>query len=128
MPTFVHTLQTAGSRIYAADQQESFFLMKYQKTENQFHVYADTLNGRHVTAALWLDYDTLAGADKFGNIFVSRLPEEVSEEIESDPTGGKFVSQTPTLNGATHKMEDVINFHVGDVITAMSRATLLEGG
>lgn len=34
-----------------------------------------------------LDYDTVAGADKFGNIFVSRLPAQVSDEVEEDPTG-----------------------------------------
>ena len=36
---------------------------------------------RHITAALHLDYDTVAGADRFGNVFVSRLPPEVSAQV-----------------------------------------------
>ena len=41
-------------------------------------MFADDIVPRHVTTALHLDYDTVAGADRFGNVFVSRLPPEIS--------------------------------------------------
>ena len=43
-------------------------------------------------------------ADKFGNIAVSRLPAQVSDEIEEDPTGSKFKVDQGYLNGAAHKV------------------------
>lgn len=39
-----------------------------------------------MTKTCLLDYDTIAGADKFGNIFVLRVPPDVSDDIDN-PTG-----------------------------------------
>lgn len=36
---------------------------------------------RYATCSLNLDYDTMCGADKFGNVFITRLPEEVSGQV-----------------------------------------------
>ena len=49
-------------------------------------------------------------------------------QVEDDPTGGKFASASGLLNGAANKLEDVINFHVGDSITALQRSALQPGG
>lgn len=68
------------------------------------YIYADDILPRYVTAALPLDYDTMAGADKFGNLYVTRLPPEVSSQVEDDPTGGKLVGVTGVLNGAPNKV------------------------
>eukprot|EP00951_Prasinocladus_malaysianus_P048277 scaffold656609_cov90-Prasinocladus_malaysianus.AAC.1 len=67
------------------------------------YIYADDILPRAVTAALNLDYDTMAGADKFGNLYLTRLPAEISSRIEDDPTGGKLVGVTGILNGAPNK-------------------------
>ena len=40
-----------------------------------------------MTASATLDFDTVAGGDKYGNVFVLRLPKDISEEIEQDATG-----------------------------------------
>ena len=40
--------------------------MKYKKSENQMYIFADDTNPRWVTASEMLDYDTVAGGDKFG--------------------------------------------------------------
>lgn len=61
--------------------QESFFLVKYKRGENVFYCCGDEAEPRHVTAGLVLDYDTIAGADKFGNAFVLRLPTDVSSQV-----------------------------------------------
>jgi splicing factor 3B subunit 3 len=52
----------------------------------------------------------------------------VSVQVEEDPTGGKFARASTFLNAASHKLEDVVNFHVGDVVTSLQRAVLQPGG
>jgi splicing factor 3B subunit 3 len=44
-------------------------------------IFADDTTPRHITSSAILDYDTMAGADKLGNLFVVRLPEKVNEDI-----------------------------------------------
>ena len=63
------------------DAQESLFYMKYKKAENQLYIYADDSTSRHISCTLQLDYDTVCGADKFGNIFIARLPSEISAQV-----------------------------------------------
>lgn len=60
--------------------QESVHYFKYKANENTLYEYADDIAPRHLTATLPLDYDTVAGADKFGNIFITRLPQDVSSQ------------------------------------------------
>ena len=67
----------------------------------------------------------MAGADKFGNIYFQRLPQDVSDEVEEDPTGGKIKWEQRKLNGALNKVEEILQFHVGDVVTCLQK-TLLE--
>lgn len=56
--------------MYVTDVQESFHFLRYKRQENQLIVFADDTHPRWITAACRLDYDTVAGADKFGNITV----------------------------------------------------------
>lgn len=44
-----------------------------------------------MTKTCLLDYDSIAGADKFGNIFVLRVPADVSDDVDN-PTGTAFFS------------------------------------
>ena len=80
LPNFVKTLHTVGDRIFVGDLQESFHFMRYKKSDNALYVYADDVVPRHVTTALPLDFDTVAGGDKFGNFFITRLPASVSAQ------------------------------------------------
>lgn len=86
-PNTIVSIRTYGDRIYVGDIQESFHFVKYRKDENQLYIFADDVVPRWLTCSLHMDFDTMAGADKFGNVFMARLPQEVSEEIEDDPTG-----------------------------------------
>ena len=57
-----------------SDVQESFIWVRYKRNENQLIIFADDTYPRWVTTATLLDYDTVAGADKFGNICVVSVP------------------------------------------------------
>jgi splicing factor 3B subunit 3 len=70
----------------------------------------------------------MAGADKFGNIYFARLPQDVSDEIEEDPTGGKIKWEQGKLNGAPNKVEEIVQFHIGDVVNSLQKASLIPGG
>lgn len=70
IPNFIVQIHTMGSRIVVSDIQESFHFVRYKRQENQLIIFADDVNPRWITCATMLDYDTMAGADKFGNVAV----------------------------------------------------------
>lgn len=125
-PRLIKTIHTQGNRIIVSDISESFFYVKYRRYENQLLIFADDSAPRWVTASCMLDYDTVAGGDKFGNIFVCRLPKEIAEDAEEDPTAAHL--QHLTYKGAPHKVNEIIQFHVGEVITHISKSSLVPGG
>ena len=63
------------------DAKDSFHFCRYRWEENQIYIYADDSIPRYLTASVALDYNTVVGGDKFGNIFVCRLPKEISKDI-----------------------------------------------
>lgn len=67
---YICGIQTIGHRVIVSDVQESFIWVRYKRNENQLIIFADDTYPRWVTTATLLDYDTVAGADKFGNICV----------------------------------------------------------
>ncbi|OQS05115.1 pre-mRNA-splicing factor RSE1, partial [Thraustotheca clavata] len=126
-PSNVTGLTTAGSRIYCSDSQSSFHYVRYRHEDNQLVIFADDFVPRTITASALLDYDTMAGGDKFGNVFVTRLPSEVSDEIEN-PSGSRILWDSHLLNGAPNKVEQICQFHVGEAITSMVRTRLVPVG
>ncbi|KAL0908461.1 hypothetical protein M5K25_022957 [Dendrobium thyrsiflorum] len=127
-PNAINSIHTYRDRIYVGDLQESFHYCKYRRDENQLYIFADDSVPRWLTASHHVDFDTMAGADKFGNVYFVRLPQDVSDEIEEDPTGGKIKWEQGKLNGAPNKVEEIVQFHVGDVVTCLQRASLIPGG
>ncbi|KAE9450362.1 hypothetical protein C3L33_17738, partial [Rhododendron williamsianum] len=95
------------------------------RDENQLYIFADDSVPRCLTASCHIDFDTMAGADKFGNICFVRLPQDVSDEIEDDPTGGKIKWEQGKLIGAPNNVEETVQFHVGDVVTCLQKASLI---
>jgi len=127
-PNFLVTLNAIGDRIIVGDIQESFHFVKYRKAENQLFCFADDTFPRWLTAACMLDYDTMVGGDKFGNIFVARLPDKVNDDLVDDPTGMKVRPDSGLLNGAPHKLQEIVQYHVGEAILSIQRAALVPGG
>lgn len=127
-PNTIVSIHTYGDRIYVGDIQESFHYVKYRRDENQLYIFADDSVPRWLTSSLHIDFDTMAGADKFGNVYFVRLAQDVSEEIEDDPTGGRIRWEQGKLNGAPNKVEEIIQFHIGDVVTSLQKASLIPGG
>ncbi|CAG8434541.1 5348_t:CDS:10 [Diversispora eburnea] len=101
IPNCIVNLHTQGNRIIICDMQESVHYASYRQHDNRIIIFADDTTPRWITSTVMVDYDTLAGGDKFGNFFIDRLPAETSEEVDEDPT---------------------------DIITSIHRTTLVAGG
>ncbi|KAJ3101047.1 Splicing factor 3B subunit 3 [Phlyctochytrium planicorne] len=127
-PNIIVSLHTQGHRIIVGDVQQSLHYSLYIPQDNKIYVFADDTQVRWITTSLMLDYDTVAGGDKFGNVFVTRLAKEISDEVDDDPTGNKLLFEKGYLHGAPHKLERVCEFHVGETVTSLQKASLVAGG
>lgn len=128
LPNHIVSVQAMGHRVYVSDIQESVFFLRYRRQENQLVVFADDTYQRWVTCSCLLDYDTVAQADKFGNISIVRLPPGTNDDVEEDPTGNKTLWDRGLLGGASQKCDILNNFHVGETILSLQKATLIPGG
>ncbi|OCH91653.1 hypothetical protein OBBRIDRAFT_792005 [Obba rivulosa] len=127
-PAAIVSLHTQGSHIYVGDMQESVFYAVYKAPENRLLIFADDPQPRWITAMTMVDYNTVAGADRFGNVFVNRLDPKVSEQVDDDPTGAGILHEKNVLFGAPHKTSMLAHFHVGDLITSIHKVSLVAGG
>jgi len=126
-PTLITNIQVQGDRIFVTDMMESFQLVKYKRSDNSLVIFADDQTPRSMSASALLDYDTVVGATKFGDVFVSRLPAEVSDDVDN-PTGNRILWDTGLLNGAPNKLDNLAHFHLGEVVTSLSKTSLVPGG
>ncbi|XP_050301727.1 splicing factor 3B subunit 3 isoform X1 [Anthonomus grandis grandis] len=128
IPNGIINIQAMGKRIFVADIQESVFMVRYKRAENQLIIFADDTHPRWITTTCILDYDSVATADKFGNIAIMRLPPNVTDDVEEDPTGNKALWDRGLLNGASQKANTIATFHVGEMVTWLQKCTLIPGG
>lgn len=110
------------------DMQESIQFAVYKPPENRLLTFADDSQPRWVSAMTMVDYNTIAAADRFGNIFVNRLDSKISEQVDDDPTGAGILHEKAMLMGAPHKTKLLCHFHIGDLITSITKVSLVAGG
>lgn len=70
LPNLVVDIKAVGWRVYVSDVQEAVHFVRYKPVENQLVVFADETGQRFSTSTCVLDYNTVAAADKFGNISI----------------------------------------------------------
>jgi splicing factor 3B subunit 3 len=75
-----------------------------------------------------VDYETVAVGDKFGNILINRLPSVVSRIVDDDPTGQGILHEKPKLMGAPNKTSLLAHYNVGDIVTSLTKISLVAGG
>ncbi|CAM9268447.1 unnamed protein product [Chrysoparadoxa australica] len=126
-PTAISSLQVFGDRIVVGDMAESLMFVKYNRGDNTMAIFADDQVPRFTTKTCLLDYDTAAGADKFGNMFVLRVPADVSDDVDN-PMGTRALWDTSTGGGAPNKLQQMIQYHIGEVVTCLRKTELVAGG
>ncbi|KAK8194350.1 pre-mRNA-splicing factor rse1 [Zalaria obscura] len=122
------SLATQGSRIVVGDLQESVCYVVYKHAENKLIPFADDTVARWTTAMTMLDYDSVAGGDKFGNVWIVRCPKAASDESD-EPGAGNFLSHEKSyLGGTPHRLDLLVHNFVQDIPTSVQKTTLVPGG
>ncbi|KAH8863280.1 Splicing factor 3B subunit 3 [Schistosoma japonicum] len=129
IPTLINGIYSVGSRIIVTDVQESVHWVRYRpRSDSQLVIFADDTNPRWITHLTVLDASTVAVSDKFGNVSILRLPPNVIDDIEDDPSGNRALWDRGFLGGASQKCDVLCHFYVGEVVTTLQKATLIPGG
>ncbi|KIW54756.1 pre-mRNA-splicing factor rse1 [Exophiala xenobiotica] len=121
-------LQTQGSRIIVSNVQESVTYVVYKFQENKLIPFADDVIARWTTCATMVDYETVAGGDKFGNLWLLRCPPKASEEADEDGSGAHLTHERQYLSGAPNRLSLMAHFFPGDIPTSVQKTNLVAGG
>ncbi|KAI1609413.1 pre-mRNA-splicing factor rse1 [Exophiala viscosa] len=121
-------LQTQGSRIIVSDVQESVTYAVYKYQENKLIPFVDDVIARWTTCATMVDYETVAGGDKFGNLWLLRCPQKASEEADEDGSGAHLVHERQYLSGAPNRLNLMTHYFPGDIPTSIQKTNLVAGG
>ncbi|EED21112.1 nuclear mRNA splicing factor, putative [Talaromyces stipitatus ATCC 10500] len=127
-PNLIVGLQTQGSRIIVSDVQESVTYVVYKYQENQLIPFVDDVIARWTTATTMVDYETTAGGDKFGNLWLVRCPKKVSEESDEDGSGAHLIHERSYLQGTPNRLDLMVHFYTQDIPTSLHKTNLVVGG
>jgi len=119
---------TEEDKIIVGDVQHSYQFVRYNRAENSLDIFADDYVPRWLTSGCMLDPTTIASGDKFGNIFLVRLPDRINKLIEEDPSGGGIIWSTREIPGAPYKLDLLNNFYTGETISKIVKTTITPGG
>ena len=127
-PHLIVSLQTQGSRIIVGDVQQGLTYVVYKHESNKLIPFADDTINRWTTCTTMVDYDTVAGGDKFGNIFIMRCPERVS--LEADEPGSEIHLEHARnyLHGAPNRLNPMVHYYTQDLPTSICKTNLVVGG
>ncbi|MCJ1353375.1 MAG: pre-mRNA-splicing factor rse1 [Icmadophila ericetorum] len=128
VPNLIVGLQTQGSRIIVSDVQESITYVVYKYQDNLLIPFVDDVIARWTTCATMVDYETVAGGDKFGNLWLLRCPQKASEEADEDGAGAHLVHERQYLQGAPNRSALMCHFFPQDIPTSIQKTQLVAGG
>jgi splicing factor 3B subunit 3 len=128
VPNLIVGLQTQGSRIIVSDVQESVVYLVYKQQENRLIPFVDDVIARWTTCSTMVDYETVAGGDKFGNIWLVRCPQKVSEEADEEGSGAHLIHERQYLQGAPNRLSLISHFFTQDMPTSIQKTQLVAGG
>ncbi|XMA08632.1 hypothetical protein WAI453_001423 [Rhynchosporium graminicola] len=121
-------LQTQGSRIVVSDVQESVVMVVYKFQENKLIPFVDDTIARWTSCTTMVDYETVAGGDKFGNLWLLRCPTKASEEADEEGSGSHLVHERSYLQGSPHRLTLMAHFFTQDIPMSIQKTNLVAGG
>ncbi|KAK9385214.1 CPSF A subunit region-domain-containing protein [Lipomyces mesembrius] len=121
------TINAAHNRIIIGDIQQGVTYLVYRHSDNKFLPFTDDVVARHTTCVTMLDYETVAGGDKFGNLWVLRCKESVSRDADED-NGSQLLNARTYLDGASSRLDMLAHFYVQDIPTSIQKTQLIPGG
>ncbi|CAH2352745.1 pre-mRNA-splicing factor Rse1p [[Candida] railenensis] len=120
------SLQGKDGRLVVGDIASSVSFVKFDVLENKFFPFADDILRRQITTISKLDYNTVVGGDKLGNVFVSRVTSSLSKRVDEDWSVMKY--QPSYLNGSASRFQNICEYHLGDIPTSFVNGCLNIGG
>jgi splicing factor 3B subunit 3 len=130
VPERIMDIKTQGSRLVVADAMQSvtYVVHKDQVHPNRLIAFADDTIARHTSCVEMLDYDTTVGGDKFGNLWLVRCPQKVSESSDESPDGSDLLVDKPMLAGTANRLDSVAHYFANDIPISIQKTVLLSGG
>ncbi|TVY62869.1 Pre-mRNA-splicing factor rse1 [Lachnellula suecica] len=128
VPNLITGLQTQGSRIVVSDLRESVTMVVYKFQENKLIPFVDDTISRWTSCTTMVDYETVAGGDKFGNLWLLRCPPKASEEADEEGSGAHLSHERQYLQGAPHRLELRAHFYSQDIPMSIQKTNLVAGG
>ncbi|KAL3444645.1 CPSF A subunit region-domain-containing protein [Aspergillus insuetus] len=128
VPKTIVGLQTQGSRIVVSDVRESITYVVYKYQENVLIPFVDDSIPRWTTSTAMVDYETTAGGDKFGNLWLLRCPKKISEEADEEGSGAHLIHDRGYLQGTPNRLELMIHVYTQDIPTSLHKTQLVAGG
>lgn len=122
------SLQTQGNRIIVGDVRDSVTYVVYKYQDNILIPFVDDSIPRWTSATTMVDYETTAGGDKFGNLWLLRCPPKVSAEADEEGSSAHLQHEKGYLHGAPHRLELMIHYYAQDIPTSLNKAQLVAGG
>ncbi|OIW33484.1 Pre-mRNA-splicing factor rse-1 [Coniochaeta ligniaria NRRL 30616] len=127
-PHLIMTLQTQGNRIIVGDLQQSVIYVVYKQESNKLIPFADDTVARWTTCTTMVDYESVAGGDKFGNVWIVRCPDKVSAEADEPGSEVHLTHAREYLHGAANRLALNAHFFTQDIPTSISKTNLVVGG
>lgn len=127
-PQQIVSLNTQGSRIIVGDIQQGVTYVTYKPTTNKLIPFADDTTARWTTCTTMVDYESVAGGDKFGNMFIVRCPPKASEEADEEQSGLHLMNARDYLHGTSQRLDLMCHFYTQDIPTSMAKTSLVVGG
>ncbi|KAI7171011.1 hypothetical protein D0869_15364 [Hortaea werneckii] len=128
VPNLITSIDSRANRLICADISESLTFIVFKPAHNRLIPFVDDTIPRWSTALSVLDYETAAGADKFGNLFVLRVPEQASKESDEEGVGGYISNERSYLNGTPYRLDLRAHVFTNDIPTSIQRTPLVPGG
>ncbi|KAH7374753.1 pre-mRNA-splicing factor RSE1 [Plectosphaerella cucumerina] len=124
----IKSLSTQGNRIIVGDVQQGVTYVVYKADTNSLIPFVDDTVARWTTCTTMVDYESVAGGDKFGNLWIMRAPEKASQEADSEGAGVHLLNTRGYLHGTPHRLNLVSHFYAQDIPTSITKTSLVVGG
>lgn len=122
------SLQTQGSRIVVGDVEEGVTFVVYKPEVNKLLPFADDIIKRWTTCTTMVDYQTVAGGDKFGNVWIVRVGDKASADADEPGSELQLTHARSYLHGTPNRVALMAHNYTQDVPMSMCKTSLVVGG
>jgi splicing factor 3B subunit 3 len=127
-PQLIVSLQTQGSRIIVGDVQQGVTYVVYKPEVNKLLPFCDDVINRWTTCTYMVDYESVAGGDRFGNVWIVRCPERASQEADEPGSEIQLLHPRKYLHGTPNRLDLMAHFYTQDLPTSIVKTNLVVGG